>query len=570
MPPPYKALVLGDDTRSFLACVRSLGRQGIEVHAAPYTLDAPALASKYIRQVHVLPYHVDGGEAWRTAIQALLEREQYDLVLPCEERALLPLALHRDLWPKHTTLAVPNDEALAAFFDKWHTRQLAEGQQVPVAGGALVGPEDTAATLITRLGLPLVGKHRRSYSLEDLYKRTQVRVLRSAQALQQWLDHNPDTEDLFVEQVFEGAGLGVSVLSDRGQVLQAFEHHRANELAGSSYYRKSMPLDPERLAAVQRLCAATRFTGLAMFEFKLNPAGRWVLLEVNARPWGSLPLPVAWGVDFPYRLFQLLCLDQATPTQAYPAQRYARNLVADLWQLRLYAAEHPGQPAHLLGHVARWLLGLVRIPLGLEKQDVWTRDDPAPAKAEWRQFWRQRRLGAKPLAGLPPLATPDQLAKLWQHTTQQGQTPHLLFLCQGNICRSPYAEHRARQWLAQRGLNVKVSSAGMLPRNHRPAPPQALEAAQARGVDLGKHVSQHAHPTVLEQATWVVVFDHTNYRALCARSPQLAHRVVYLGPYHPAPQAEIADPDGHPVEVFTRTYDTIDTCLNRLITSLPC
>jgi protein-tyrosine-phosphatase len=124
--------------------------------------------------------------------------------------------------------------------------------------------------------------------------------------------------------------------------------------------------------------------------------------------------------------------------------------------------------------------------------------------------------------------------------------------------------------LAQRGLNVKVSSAGMLPRNHRPAPLQAVEAAQARGVDLVDHVSQHAHPTVLEQATWVVVFDHTNYRALCARSPQLAHRVVYLGPYHPTPQAEIADPDGHPVEVFTRTYDTIDTCLNRLIPSLPC
>jgi len=30
-----KALVLGDDTRSFLTIVRSLGRQGIEVHAAP-------------------------------------------------------------------------------------------------------------------------------------------------------------------------------------------------------------------------------------------------------------------------------------------------------------------------------------------------------------------------------------------------------------------------------------------------------------------------------------------------------------------------------------------------------
>ena len=36
MNAPDKVLVIGDDMRSFLATVRSLGRQGLEVHVAPY------------------------------------------------------------------------------------------------------------------------------------------------------------------------------------------------------------------------------------------------------------------------------------------------------------------------------------------------------------------------------------------------------------------------------------------------------------------------------------------------------------------------------------------------------
>src|SRR4051794_13646386 len=90
-----KALVLGDDTRSFLATVRSLGRQGIEVHAAPFDMTAPALQSRYIQRTQFLPYYLDGGGEWLVAMKALLLAEHYDLVIPCEERSLLPLFVHR-------------------------------------------------------------------------------------------------------------------------------------------------------------------------------------------------------------------------------------------------------------------------------------------------------------------------------------------------------------------------------------------------------------------------------------------------------------------------------------------
>jgi predicted ATP-grasp superfamily ATP-dependent carboligase len=81
---------------------------------------------------------------------------------------------------------------------------------------------------------------------------------------------------------------------------------------------------------VQAITVALEYTGLAMFEFKVNASGNWILLEVNARPWGSMPLPVALGVDFPYRWYRLLTAGEEEPAVAYRTGVYGRNLLPDL------------------------------------------------------------------------------------------------------------------------------------------------------------------------------------------------------------------------------------------------
>ena len=51
---------------------------------------------------------------------------------------------------------------------------------------------------------------------------------------------------------------------------------------------------------------ALRYTGVAMVEFKVNAkTGEFVLIEINGRFWGSLPLAVAAGANFPLWLYQM-------------------------------------------------------------------------------------------------------------------------------------------------------------------------------------------------------------------------------------------------------------------------
>ncbi|MBD8633652.1 ATP-grasp domain-containing protein [Oxalobacteraceae sp. CFBP 8755] len=562
-----KVLVIGDDTRSFLATVRSLGRQGLEVHAAPFDFGAPALASRYIATTHFLPYYLDGGLAWLDAIQTLLREHRFAMVVPCDERGLLPLCLHRDVLAPLSALAIPSPEALDIYFDKVRTRELAQSCDVAVAHGRMLAPDDSVERIEADIGLPVVIKEPMSYALPELYVRTSTRIVETRAALQAWLDkHDHGAGPILLEQMFPGAGVGVSVLCHKGAVLQAFEHQRAHELNGSGYYRKSMPLDPARLAAVERMVRASHYTGLAMFEFKVGPDG-WILIEVNARPWGSLPLPVSIGVDFPYRLYLLLALGQATVPVSYPAGRYCRNLVLDMWQARSAAAGMTRTPLKLAAHCLSWAWGLHRVLIGRERQDTLVLDDPRPGLREVRELIGGR-MGAL-RERLRPAAVPlgagleRRLAELVNGAG--GRPLEVLFICQGNINRSSYAELKAGQLFD--AAHLRFSSAGMLPRNRRGSPAVAIGAAARHGVSMSAHRSRHASAELLEAADLVIAFDHINLDAVAARYPHLRHRIFLLGDVLPAGDSQIRDPEGRDETTFLTTYQRIDDCLTALARS---
>ncbi len=392
-----KVLVFGEDTRSFLATVRSLGRRGVAVHVVPANLRAPALASRFIAAVHAPPPWMGDGAAWLAAVEALLRAERFDLVIPCNETALLPLQQHRARLGALARLAIPDDAAIAVLFDKHATRELAQRLGIPVSPGRLPLPGESAGDVLAALGMPVMVKPRRSYVLERLDRRGKVQFVSDAAELARLLPALPAGEHV-LEGFFPGQGLGVSLLASGGRVLQAFEHHRVREDGSGSYYRVSAAVTPALLAACTKLVAALHYTGLGMFEFRRNPqTGAWVLLEVNARPWGSMPLPLGLGVDFPWRWYRLLTAGEEIPAVGYRVGVFGRNLVPDLHAV---LAEAQARGAGQLAVFGRWLLELGRVVTGREIHDVLVRDDPRPALVELGQMLGEAaRRGAARLPG---------------------------------------------------------------------------------------------------------------------------------------------------------------------------
>ncbi len=541
---------MGDDTRGFLATVRSLGRQGIEVHAAPFDFRAPALSSKYIAAVHDVPPWMGNGEAWRDAMRKLLTTRGYDFVIPCDERNLLPLHHRMAEFEGLARFAIPNRRAIDVLFDKHETRELAEAVGVPIARGRLARPNENARAVLAELGAPVVVKPRRSYTIEGLAKRGRVHLTSDTAQLAQLLqDAEPDS--LLLESCFDGDGLGLSVLAHEGRLLQAFEHRRVHERSGSSFYRVSAAPTPDLVQACAAMAAAIAFTGVAMFEFKRNPAGAWIMLEVNARPWGSLPLPVALGVDFPYRWYRLLVDGIETPPVPYQVGIFGRNLIPDLMSALADVESHP-TPLHKAGAFAQRVAGIRRVLINAERQDVFVRDDPAPAQAELAAIVRGSVARVSRLAPGRQRAMSRHARAVVASVAAPPNKPHILFACQGNICRSPYAAAVLREIA---GDAVTVTSAGMMPRPGRTVPDLFQVQATTEGIDLAAHRSTWLDRETAAAASLIVLFDRVNQAAFADRYPNFAVPTILLGDL--VGIGEIADPVDGDASVAASAYAQI-------------
>lgn len=567
LAPAPRVLVLGDDTRSFLAIARSLGRAGFAVHAAPFDFSSPALASRYVGAVHRLPPYSLSADAWTAAIRALVAAEGIDLIVPCDDRTLLPLDRHaHELGP--VRLAVPNRAAMAAFFDKGETRRIADEEGVPVARGRVLGDGEDAAALAAELGLPLALKPRSSYALGQAGAKSSVRIVRSLAELAAALAQVQRPAEWLAESFFDGVGVGVSVLADEGEVLEAFQHrrlHEASETGGSSD-RISAPLDPRLLAAVEKLARRTALSGVAMFEFRCDrTSGAFILLEVNARFWGSLPLAVAAGADFPADLARLLVGGARPAARAYREGLRQRDLGGEYYRV-LKGAEGAGGPVGRLARLARLARGLSGLALAAASGrgvDSFARDDPAPWRAERALLAGRfgRALGKRlPLLSRRRARSGAPIAALRQAVRRGGAS--VVLLCHGNICRSPFAAALLEKKAA--GLGLRVRSAGTIPLAGRSSPQEAAEAARAFGVELGAHRSAWLSADEAEAADAVILFDDVNVEELKRLGVQA--KVLRLGDL--IGHAAIPDPYGRGLQAFVGCYRDIDRALSRLVERL--
>lgn len=377
-------LVFGDDDRSVLAVVRSLGRAGKQVHLVPFNWHSATAQSRYVSAVHYLPRYSDDAAGWLEGLRALVDNHEYDLLIPCCERTILPLDQHRALFTDQT-IAIPASTTLVTLNDKQRTRALCADLGIPTARGRAVRADDTAEGLVAEFGLPLLIKATQSYLLAQLTSRGGVKLVRELGELEAVLAGAPVRDGLLVERFFEGEGVGLSVLANGGVVSHPFQHRRLGETGteGGSSLRASEAVDPVLLDAVTRLAAATQLTGVAMFEFRRNRQTRdFILIEVNVRFWGSLPLAIAAGVDFPIYLHDQLVTGATHPEPPYRVGLRARNFLRDLNAIVMtFGAGVAYWPRALL-RLGGFLCQPIGWLLGRERSDTFARDDLRPAFAQ--------------------------------------------------------------------------------------------------------------------------------------------------------------------------------------------
>jgi protein-tyrosine phosphatase len=143
----------------------------------------------------------------------------------------------------------------------------------------------------------------------------------------------------------------------------------------------------------------------------------------------------------------------------------------------------------------------------------------------------------------------------------------ILFVCTGNICRSPFAAAAFREALPVPERDaITISSAGYVGPGRAP-PVEALVSAQRHGLDISSHRSVLITPQAIRAADLIVVMapDHGKY--LRAGMHPRSRGLLVLGDLDPEPVARrtIQDPWGCEADVFEASYARIQRCVAELV-----
>ncbi len=293
-------MVADAETRVAIGVIRSLGRAGYPVYACSSKPAPLGYRSRYVHASHSCPPYTDPDFiAW---LRDFVTRYDIRCIIPGES---LMLALRPVYDEFSSLLPYSSDENLTyrglSKFDVFEYLERSELAAHNLAPHVFVDSgRRPDAHAFAAMSKPLFIKTDRLHARGDGLGivRSEATAETAAATARLLLDQY---DKVLVQGYVQGIAVGAFLLRWNGSILADFMHMRLHELpdTGVSSYRRSW-WHPEIIADARAKLEALNWQGVAMMEYRWDgPNGRFALLEMNGRFWGSIHLALFGGVDFP-------------------------------------------------------------------------------------------------------------------------------------------------------------------------------------------------------------------------------------------------------------------------------
>lgn len=292
--------------RKTLAFVRSLGKKNIKVTCSDSTVFSCSLFSKYCHKRIIYPPIKEKPEKFLDFLLSKLKDKKYGVLLIMEEETMKLIADNINLFPPHISIPVTDKNTIDIAMNKENIIKFSLKSGIPCPETHFITDLTQIKTIKNTLNYPVVIKPKISSGAKG------VKYIEKEEDLEPEYRkvHNIFPFPLIQERIPPGGeAIGVSALFDRNSnLIASFTHKRIREYpvtGGASTLCESC-LRPHISEMGIELLKKLNWYGLAMVEFKVDPRDNTAkLMEINARPWGSIQLAIYAGIDFPYLLYNI-------------------------------------------------------------------------------------------------------------------------------------------------------------------------------------------------------------------------------------------------------------------------
>ena len=475
--------ILGSNDRAAIACIHSLKNLNVALNIIYGNHGCPSLQSKYLHSKHYIS-QTQKLDKTLEQIRAIVPKGA--LLIPVNDYYLEFTLRFFEKLSKDFYLSYGDKKSTMQLIDKQDLQYVASTIDIDVPKTHLVTSlEDVKKLEITDFSFPVIVKPVKSCMIvNDFILSTSVKKILTFEKLILELTLNINNIDYMIQEFIPGSGSALNFFTVNGQTKAAFQYERIHEpgFGGGSSYRKSAPLDEVLLNKSKDLLEKYNFTGMGMIEFRTSSLdGRQYLMEINARPWGSLALPIFAGIDFP-SLVMKHHFDEDFGSFHYRTGVYARNITKDVnWLLR-NGFKRKGAFAFLEPIVA-----LGNFFNRTETFDGLANHDFKPflkgllnigLNASSRIWQKISSISLLIVQGAKKTVISQRAASLIK-------TKKVCFVCRGNIIRSKYA-----QLYYEKVTGLKAVSCGTFFSENRNSPPVAVEVAMQRGLNMNSLTSK--------------------------------------------------------------------------------
>ena len=306
-----RVLVTDGDSRAALALVRALGAAGHWVAVGERTTPGIAQTSRYCAYRFEYPDPAKDEQGFVECVCKAIDELQIDVLLPVADISTMALTGVRDRLPACCRLPFAPAETILKAADKVGVLKAAMRLGVPIPKTVVVERPDALPASID-LPFPLVIKPARSRVRTSTgWISCSVSYAATPEALaKQVSERRPEEFPLALQEKIVGPGVGVFLCYNAGAPIALFAHRRLREKppsGGVSVLSESVPMSPAAQRYAEQILADLGWQGVAMVEFKHDERdGIPKLMEITGRVWGSLPLAIDAGVDFPNILLSTL------------------------------------------------------------------------------------------------------------------------------------------------------------------------------------------------------------------------------------------------------------------------